>query len=213
MVSFDQAARAFAEIYRHDHWEAGSGIGSMVEYARPYVELISAFARNNAIRSVVDVGCGDWQFSRLIDWDGIHYQGFDVVAALVEANNKRFARDNISFRLVTQLNDLPPADLVLCKDVLQHLPLAEVKALLDYFQQNYRFALVTNDIFPDGQTNAEIRHGGWRALRFDLEPFNIRAPILLRYEVRHGDRRWIKDVCLIVGQQSGVAARQTQDHG
>ena len=53
------ARAAFTEIYLHNHWEAGSGIGSMVEHVRPYVDMLQAFIRNNAIKSVVDVGCGD----------------------------------------------------------------------------------------------------------------------------------------------------------
>ena len=32
----------------------------------------------------VDVGCGDWQFSRLIDWSGIDRRGIDVSWALIK---------------------------------------------------------------------------------------------------------------------------------
>lgn len=51
MPSLEETRTAFAEIYRHNHWEAGSGIGSMVEHARPYVAMLQAFIRNNAIKS------------------------------------------------------------------------------------------------------------------------------------------------------------------
>src|SRR4051794_8719682 len=121
-----RARAAFTEIYRHDHWEAGSGIGSMVEHVRPYITFITDFMRTNDIRSVVDVGCGDWQFSSTMDWSGISYCGFDLVEPLIAANRERFARDNIRFELFDGATDLPPADLALCKDVMQHLPNAEV---------------------------------------------------------------------------------------
>ena len=38
-------------------------------------ETYQQFLKDNAIRSVVDAGCGDWEFSQAIDWTGIDYKG------------------------------------------------------------------------------------------------------------------------------------------
>ena len=43
------------------------------------MRMLADFMHNNAVTSVVDVGCGDWQFSGVMDESGIRYQRFDVV--------------------------------------------------------------------------------------------------------------------------------------
>lgn len=199
--NFTRARDAFNAIYQDKVWGCGSGIGSLPEYAAPYMQFLQQFIRNNTVKSVVDVGCGDWQFSRLISWDGVTYQGFDVAESVIAENRRRFGKPGISFDVVSRLDDLPPSDLVVCKDVLQHLPINDVLAYLKYFRKNYRFGLITNDIFPSGNTNKETEYGGCRAIRLDLLPFNQAAPVLLRYEIRQGTSLWIKDTCLMIGNR------------
>ncbi|MBX9873511.1 MAG: class I SAM-dependent methyltransferase, partial [Beijerinckiaceae bacterium] len=197
MADFAAARAAFSEIYAEGRWGPGSGIGSLPDNARPYAALLQAFLRDNAIRSVVDVGCGDWQFSRLIDWSGIDYRGFDVVPAVIEANRAAFGGATVRFDLLDDLGALPAADLVLCKDVLQHLPLEDVAAYLELFTTQFRHALVTNDIEPADWVNAQISHGGGRAIRLDLPPFSVDAPVVLRWEMTHGEERWVKETRLL----------------
>ena len=43
---------------------------------RGYVKSLHALAERR-IRTVVDLGCGDWQFSKYVDWRGIEYHGYD----------------------------------------------------------------------------------------------------------------------------------------
>jgi len=206
-VSLHQARAAFSEIYQHDHWEAGSGIGSMMEHVKPYLAFLAEFIRNNTIRSVVDVGCGDWQFSSAMDWSGISYRGFDLVEPVIAANRARFGADNITFDVMEEATVLPRADLAICKDVMQHLPNGDVAALLQRLKENYRYALVTNDIFPDVNRNGDIAYGGWRALRLDEPPFREQGPVLLRYDVKHGERHWTKDVRLVLGAEPPLVDR------
>jgi SAM-dependent methyltransferase len=130
--------------------------------------MLQAFLRDNAIRSVLDVGCGDWQFSRLIDWSDIDYRDFEVVPAVIEANRAAFARPCIRFDLLDDHAGVQEADLVLRKDVQQHLPLEDVAAYLDLFATRFRHALVTNDIQPVDWVNAQVGRGGGRAIRLDL---------------------------------------------
>lgn len=43
------------------------------------------FIKENAIHSVVDLGCGDWQFSPYIYHDlGVAYTGYDVVLPVIQ---------------------------------------------------------------------------------------------------------------------------------
>ncbi len=57
-----------------------------------YRAFVQQFMSRNSVRSVVDLGCGEWQFSRLIDWTGVRYLGVDVVPAVIEKNRPRFRR-------------------------------------------------------------------------------------------------------------------------
>jgi hypothetical protein len=56
-------ATEFRTIYRRRIWQVGSGHGSRVKNTVEYRALLESFLREHRIRSVVDVGCGDWQFS------------------------------------------------------------------------------------------------------------------------------------------------------
>ena len=202
MPDFNAATVAFTAIYVNKVWGGGSGASSY-DLTQPYVRVLADFMRNNTVTSVVDVGCGDWQFSRAMDWGGVRYRGFDVVESVVEANKKIFASDTVTFETMHSINDLPPADLVVCKDVLQHLPNQDVNEYLDYFSSHYKYAIVTNDIFPDAYTNVDIRHGAGRALRLDQRPFNRRIAVLVRWTIAWQEQVWIKDACLLL---DGIAA-------
>ena len=64
----------FEQIYATGEWGYGSGEGSAAINTGGYVRLLEKFIRDKQIHSVVDLGCGDWQFSRNIDWGAVHYR-------------------------------------------------------------------------------------------------------------------------------------------
>jgi 2-polyprenyl-3-methyl-5-hydroxy-6-metoxy-1,4-benzoquinol methylase len=131
-VDYDSAQRAFTRIYDEKIWGNGSGASAPAETA-PYMSLLADFMKNNEVKSVVDVGCGDWQFGRYMDWSGVDYFGYDVVGSVIDANKEKFEAENIKFNKLNYIHELPPADLVVCKDVLQHLPVTDVAAYLRFF--------------------------------------------------------------------------------
>src|SRR5262249_107412 len=210
-VDFQAASRAFTDIYTNHVWGKGSGASSPA-VTSAYMQLIQSFISNNAIKSVVDVGCGDWQFSQHLDWSGIRYDGFDVVDCVVKENQSRFGADNVAFHMLSGFAELPTADLVVCKDVLQHLPNADVRAYLNFFCENYKHAIITNDsqavnkrdmseieVGPE-YINIDIQYGQWRLIRPDLVPFNIKVAVLLRWSIDAPTMRWTKDACLLLGK-------------
>ena len=81
---------AFSNIYKNKIWgennigEGWSGSGSSLQQTIKYREFLQKFLADHQIKSVVDVGCGDWTFSRAIDWTGIDYKGFDVVEDVIK---------------------------------------------------------------------------------------------------------------------------------
>jgi SAM-dependent methyltransferase len=205
---------AFRSIYRNSTWAFGqskSGPGSDPKPTRRFRRFLAGFLRQRDVRSVVDLGCGDWTSTRLIDWSGIDYLGLDVVPEVVQANRQRHARPGIRFDVADLASDdpLPPADLAICKDVLQHLPIADVRRFLAKLGA-YKTALLVNDrrgryactwrnIWlgrPFTGINEDAAPGDYRPLRLLEAPFHLRAEIVLRYRCGFGEDRWTKEVLL-----------------
>lgn len=171
-------AGVFNTIYQRNIWGGGSGIGSAPHIARPYMTFLQAFLQNNAIASVVDIGCGDWQFSQFINWGNASYLGIDVVPSVIAANTQRFSRANVRFVCDNPCRDgfeAPAGELLLVKDVLQHLSNENAKRILA-LTNRFRFALITNAYAP---TNDDCANGDTRPLDIRAEPFNVRNAALV----------------------------------
>lgn len=189
MGHLDMAQLAFTDIYRKGTWgrnALGFGTSGAVASIRGtfvYRPFLQNFVIENAISSVVDAGCGDWGFSQAIDWTGIDYKGFDIVEAVIAEDKQRFERPNIQFFHGNVVEvDLPPADLLLCKHVLQHLPTKMIIAFLNQLSK-YKHALLTNLV--DAKTlsapNCDIAIGEMRYLDLTLHPFNREGIKVLTY--------------------------------
>lgn len=80
----------FERIYQEKIWGSSeeddgfSGGGSLLQYAFLFHEYLTRFLQDHQIRSVVDLGCGDWTFAKWINWRGIDYIGYDVVGSVIE---------------------------------------------------------------------------------------------------------------------------------
>lgn len=167
----DNPNAVFNTIYKTNAWGKGSGSGSDALLCAAYVKFLQDFFAKHKIKSVVDCGCGDWQFSRYIDFSGIDYKGFDVASFVIEQNTKVFQRENVNFTLYNgDFTLLPSADLLICKDVLQHLSNAKIQEFLGILPR-FKFALITNDIAQN--VNDDISTGDYRALDLRLKPFNL----------------------------------------
>lgn len=170
------AASVFSSIYARTVWGGGSGAGSNIERTTAYVGLVQYLIASRAVRSIVDLGCGDWRFSRYLDLTGVRYLGVDVVPAVIEANNAQFATDDIRFELADVASfELEGLDLVLCKDVLQHLSNTNVLEVCRRLAGG-KCWLITNDFHP---VNDDCRNGDTRPLDPTAAPFHVPArPVL-----------------------------------
>ena len=169
----DDLNSLFNTIYQTNYWGCGSGPGSNVELTKDYVKFLQEFFKAKSIKSVVDVGCGDWQFSRTIDFSGISYIGFDVASYVIEQNKKLYEKENVKFVLYDgDFAKICGADLLICKDVLQHLPNDKILNFLKILPK-FKYALISNDI---GQrVNENILASSYRALDLTKAPFNLNA--------------------------------------
>ena len=192
----------FSDIYNLNLWGYGSGVGSLPLNNVDYIKFLNMFVAQNNVRSVVDFGCGDWQFSRFVDWGAARYTGFDIVESVIANNQKAFAQKNVSFCIFESETFLPEADLLICKDVFQHLPNPSILKYLAALKARYRFLLITNDDWPhEDLINSDITEGGYRPIRLDREPFCEVAPIVLSWMIEWGGWKPTKKVTsLLLGR-------------
>lgn len=180
---------AFNHIYDHAIWgwnkegEPFSGRGSYAENLRPYMKLLQAFLKSGKIHSVADAGCGDWEFSRFMNWSGIDYRGYDVVASVVKKDQIRYGSDHIQFFHSNFLAEpLPPADLLICKHVLQHLSNEDIQRFIPQFK-NFKYCLITNEVYPSSLSsdNPDIPVGSGRKVDLSQPPFNVKGSKILTF--------------------------------
>ena len=170
----------FDNIYKNKSWGEGSieggssGSGSSPEVNKSYISFLSSFIKENNIKSIVDVGCGDWQIMSLLNTDNIHYKGYDVSKKIIDYNNKIHKKTNIEFYVedLDKKSNYERGDLLICKDVLQHLSYSKINNILSQLNK-YKYVIIINDIVQD-TNNSDIDNGGYRSLDIQKQPFNIK---------------------------------------
>ena len=185
-----QLADTFNRIYAEGTWgrnSAGkgtSGSGSTLEITREYRAYIEDFIRKNRVRSVVDAGCGDWGFSSAIDWGEASYLGVDIASDVIEAVRRKHEKGKIRFQVGDITEDLPAAELLISKDVLQHLSNGLVQKFIrnNLRKGKYRWVILTND---RGSDNPDTANGGYRAIDLAAAPFEVKG--LVDLPIRFGD--------------------------
>jgi ribosomal protein L11 methylase PrmA len=172
----------FNRIYAEGTWgkdSAGkgtSGSGSTLEITREYRAYIEAFIKTHAVKSVIDAGSGDWSFSAAIDWGDASYLGIDIASDVVEAVRKNHETNKIKFQVGDITEDLPRADLLISKDVLQHLS----NRLIHKFIKNnlktnkYKWVILTHGRSSE---NHDIPNGGYRGIDLSAPPFEVKGLI------------------------------------
>ena len=73
---------------------------------------------------------------------------------------------------------LPRADLILAREVLGHLPLADGLRAIAHFEASGARWLVTTYFPPDGVVNTDIAAGRWYPIKLQDEPFNFPPPLM-----------------------------------
>lgn len=149
-----------------DGWNGGSGPGSQPQNTSKYIKFLNSFIRENNIKSILDVGCGDWQLMSMVDLSGVRYKGIDVSPVAVSlAKSKAPLGTDISTGSIEDIYE--SFDLVHIKDVLQHLEFSECRRILEIISTRHKSALVVNE--HPGASN-DIQNGQYRPLNISGEP-------------------------------------------
>lgn len=187
-----RAADVFSQIYRENTWGDGetrffSGSGSRGPFVKLYCDRINEFIKEKNIKSVLDIGCGDFYVGRNLICED--YTGMDVVPDLVAYNNATFGGPGRRFICADAAGDedLPPADLVLVRQVFQHLSNRQVETILGKLAP-FRHVIVTEQqpaASDFAMANRDHVHGnGTRLLHgsgvyLELPPFSRSVELLL----------------------------------
>ena len=179
----------FTYVYRNRLWGAAegevfrSGTGSLAEHSRAYEDYVVSLARRTGIRSILDIGCGDFQVSgRILERlnPEVRYIGVDVVPELIGHNRERHGGARIRFEALGADDPYPEADLVIIRQVLQHNDNRAVSAILERARRAGRWLVIAEHVPLDPKTpNLDIRTGHetridrGSGLFVDLPPFGL----------------------------------------
>jgi SAM-dependent methyltransferase len=129
--------QAFQKVYSSKIWgnngtEFSSGAGSFGPASEEYCNAVVKFIHEHNVRSVVDLGCGDYSVGRrIMEMSRVQYIGVDVVPELIAHHQRNVIDPRVSFYCADIISDsLPSADLCLLRQVLQHLSNHEINCVL-----------------------------------------------------------------------------------
>jgi len=175
----------FVKIYNTNYWINGSGSGSFIENTKEYNNYIVDFIKKNNIKSITDIGCGDWQSSYLIynQFDNIDYLGLDCVNSVIEKNKENHPKYKF-FRLdiLCNIDLIRDSEVYIIKDVLQHWKLKDIYCFLDQLvTKQFKYIIITNNGNQgchDNELNAYIGKGrGLHSSFLPLQKYNA-EPLL-----------------------------------
>ena len=142
------------------------------------MQTLDDLIRRLKLRSINDIPCGDFYWIPLIlgRFPKLEYHGFDIVADLIEWNRQRFPDYEFQVLDITE-HATPQADLILCKDLLLHIPhYAVVQALRNFKLSGSRYLLVTSVSGADNSDLITDEPGAFRHIDLCAAPFSLPSP-------------------------------------
>lgn len=196
----------FTKVYENKFWgdnkngeyTGSSGQGSAIDYNKDtYVPFLKKFITDNNIKTIVDLGCGDFRCGPLIYDDlNVSYTGYDAYKKVIDYNSSQHSLPKYSFvhlDICKKKEEITDADICILKDVIQHWSLDYIYSFLDYIVEHkkFKYVLICN-CCNETRENSNIRNGDWRPLSCDYLP-------LKKYNPTKIYKYHSKEVCVIRG--------------
>ena len=176
------------QIYEQHLWgghdfDCYSGEGShKPEIIKPYLERVISFLKNHhAALEVCDLGCGDFNIGKHLTPYSKKYIAIDIVEDLIERNKKLYHKEQLEFHCLDISKDkLPPADCIMLRQVLQHLPNSEIQYIIKKLA-NYKYIIITEHM-PSGNftPNKDIISGQGIRLKHNSGVNLLKSPFHLK---------------------------------
>lgn len=171
----------FTEKYKNNSWngkESKSGPGSSVSRNLNLIDKLELFIKSNNLRSILDCGCGDFNWMKHFNFDVIgKYTGIDIVPEVIK-ENANYSNRKIGFSIADITESvLSGYDIILCKDCLFHLSFEDAqKSLVNIAESGAKYLISTT--FTDCE-NKDIKSGKWRPINLEAEPFELKNKITI----------------------------------
>lgn len=181
--------KAMEQVYEMQLWGSNaskfySGDGSHnPAIVKPYVEVVKTFLTSfKKPITVCDLGCGDFNIGKEFVKFTKNYIGVDIVKNLIDFNKSTYKNPNLEFCcLDIAKDDLPVADCVIVRQVLQHLSNTEVESIVKKLQ-NYKYVILTEhlpkeDFIPNKDiiSGQGIRLKKQSGINLLAPPFNLKV--------------------------------------
>lgn len=185
----------FTEYFNNNTWqgkESVSGPGSDYEQTKFLIPELEIMFDELKIKTMLDAPCGDFNWIKKVDLSKIKYFGADIVEELIDKNNKKYRKKNVTFSVIDIVKDkIPTVDLIMVRDCFVHLPNNDIiKALNNIKKSKSTYLLTTNFFWKSIPVNRDIPVGGWRRIDFTSKPFNFPYPekIIIEGNIQSNDR-------------------------
>ncbi len=194
--------KVFTYIYEKKFWwdgESVSGPGSSIQTTSVLRHLLPAIVKAIDARSLLDAGCGDFNWMREVSLEVEQYIGADIVLDLIIDNQWKYGSERRTFLCldVTE-STLPHVDVIFCRDCLAHLSYADIKAAIRNFKKSKSIYFLTTTYPRMVENKVDIRTGDFRPVNLQGAPFNFPEPLMFCDELSAEDKmkRWKKRLCL-----------------
>jgi hypothetical protein len=185
--------QVFTKVYEEKAWGksddpsqsfySGNGSHDMI-IVNTYVNAMRAFLSTFDNKpSVVDLGCGDLFVGSLIRSLCAQYIAGDIVQPLISFNRSKYESLDVDFRVLDLTKDeLPSADIVFIRQVLQHLSNKQILNALPQISSKFKYLVLTehlpstDDFVPnlDKPAGANTRLDASSGVILTRRPFDLR---------------------------------------
>jgi SAM-dependent methyltransferase len=172
----------FSQIYANGAWvmcenqDSLSGVGSTQSATSELSRQLTVFLREVGCRSLVDIGCGDFNWMRAVDGD-FQYVGIDVVPQVIQRNTALYSNERRRFLCAdATAESIERGDVAICREVLFHLSFKDgLKLLWNIREAGFQYVLFTTD--KSVWFNSDIRSGDFRRVNLGKAPYRLPAPL------------------------------------
>lgn len=159
--------------------ESMSGIGSHKIYTRRFVSHVNRIIEEKQIKTIFDASCGDWNWMRDVNLNGIEYVGNDISSVVIEHNKDKYDdAENVHFLCGDCLEHLQEKknnsyDLCVLRQTLEHLSNEDCIDIVSEVKRTSRYAIITSGTPSETSNSRDFVCDGVssRTITLDMSPF------------------------------------------
>jgi len=183
----DNSTTIFTDVYNNAMWSLDksdiycSGDGSSKDQiVIPYIDAVEKFITQLDFKpNILDIGCGNFLVGSKTRHNFNEYIAIDVVPHVIEYIKNKYSSLNVNFGVLDAVTEeLPDADIVIIRQVFQHLSNEAIATILHKLTK-YEYLILTEHV-PKGNFIPNINKPSDAYVRHPLsgvviteEPFNL----------------------------------------